>query len=76
LFLFLRLPQPGGPGSCNYFSQEQGIPIIPSGIEFFLLDFWIKANQNAVCLVPAYTISARTSQRTLFHCCCLRVTAH
>jgi hypothetical protein len=24
LFLFLRLPEPGGPGSCIYFPQEQG----------------------------------------------------
>jgi hypothetical protein len=24
LSLFLRLPQPGGPGSCIYFPQEQG----------------------------------------------------
>jgi hypothetical protein len=26
----LRLPQPGGPGSCIYFLQEQDSPIIPS----------------------------------------------
>jgi hypothetical protein len=32
LSLFLRLPQPGEPGSCIYFPQEQGSPIIPSGI--------------------------------------------
>jgi hypothetical protein len=29
LSLFLRLPQPGGPGSCIYFPQEQGNPVIP-----------------------------------------------
>jgi hypothetical protein len=29
---FLRLPQPGGPGSCIYFPQEQGGPVIsPTG---------------------------------------------
>jgi hypothetical protein len=28
LSLFLRLPQPGGPGSCIYFPQEQGSPVI------------------------------------------------
>jgi hypothetical protein len=25
----LRLPQPGGPGSCIYIPQEQGRPVIP-----------------------------------------------
>jgi hypothetical protein len=34
LSLFLRLPKPGGPGSCIYFPQEQGSPIIPSDILF------------------------------------------
>jgi hypothetical protein len=28
LSLFLRLPQPGGQGSCIYFPQEQGSPVI------------------------------------------------
>jgi hypothetical protein len=32
LSLFLRLLQPRGPGSCIYIPQEQGSPIIPSGI--------------------------------------------
>jgi hypothetical protein len=32
LSLFLRLPQPGGPGSCIYFPQEQGSPVLPPGI--------------------------------------------
>jgi hypothetical protein len=32
LSLFLRLPQPGGPGSCIYFPQEQGSTLIPPGI--------------------------------------------
>jgi hypothetical protein len=32
LSLFLRLPQPGGPGSCIYFPQEQGSPVILPGI--------------------------------------------
>jgi hypothetical protein len=32
LSLFLRLPHPGGPGSCIYFPQEQGSPVIPPGI--------------------------------------------
>jgi hypothetical protein len=36
LSLFVRLPQSGGPGSCIYFSQEQGSPIIPMEIRFFL----------------------------------------
>jgi hypothetical protein len=30
LSLFLRLRQPGGPGSCIYFCQEQGSPVVPS----------------------------------------------
>jgi hypothetical protein len=30
----LRLPQPGGPGSCIYFTQEQGSRVIPQGIRF------------------------------------------
>jgi hypothetical protein len=30
--LFLRLSQPGGPGSCIYFHQEQCSPVIPLGI--------------------------------------------
>jgi hypothetical protein len=34
LYLFLRLPQPREPGSCIYFPQEQGSPVIPSGIGF------------------------------------------
>jgi hypothetical protein len=34
LSLFLRLPQPGGSGSCIYIAQEQDSPIIPSGIGF------------------------------------------
>jgi hypothetical protein len=34
LSLFLRLPEPGGPGSCIYFTREQGSPVIPPGIEF------------------------------------------
>jgi hypothetical protein len=29
LSLFLRLPQPGGPGSCIYFTQEQSSTVIP-----------------------------------------------
>jgi hypothetical protein len=28
LSIFLRLPQPGGPGSCTYFYQEQGSPVM------------------------------------------------
>jgi hypothetical protein len=34
LSLFLRLPQPGGPGSCIYFFQEQGSPVMPPAIVF------------------------------------------
>jgi hypothetical protein len=34
LSLFLRLPQPGGPGPCIYIPQEQGGPVIPPGIWF------------------------------------------
>jgi hypothetical protein len=34
LSLFSKLPQPGGPGSCIYFYQEQGSPVISPGIGF------------------------------------------
>jgi hypothetical protein len=30
----VRLPQPGGPGSCIYIPQEQGCPVIPPGTGF------------------------------------------
>jgi hypothetical protein len=43
LSLFLRLPQPGGPGSCIYFPQEQGSPVIPP-------DTW-------VCLINLHIIA-------------------
>jgi hypothetical protein len=32
LSLFLRLPQPEEPGSCTYFPQEHGSPVITPGI--------------------------------------------
>jgi hypothetical protein len=35
LSVFLRLPHPGGPGSCIYFPQEQGCPVIPSLCFFY-----------------------------------------
>jgi hypothetical protein len=31
---FLRLPQPGGPGTRTYILQEQGGPVIPPGTGF------------------------------------------
>jgi hypothetical protein len=34
LLSHLRLPQPGGPGSCIYIPQEQGGPVIPPGNGF------------------------------------------
>jgi hypothetical protein len=34
LLSHLRLPQPGGPGSCIYIPQEQGGPVIPLGTAF------------------------------------------
>jgi hypothetical protein len=33
LSLWLRLPQPGGPGSCIYFTQELGNPVIPQALD-------------------------------------------
>jgi hypothetical protein len=39
LSLFLRLTQPGGPGSCIYFHQKQGSPIISSDICVLYLIF-------------------------------------
>jgi hypothetical protein len=37
LLSYLRLPQPGGPGSRTYILQVQGGPVIPPGTEFLLL---------------------------------------
>jgi hypothetical protein len=34
LLSHLRLPQPGGPGSCIYIPQEHGGPMIPLGTGF------------------------------------------
>jgi hypothetical protein len=34
LFSIFETPQPGGPGSCIYFSQEKGCPVMPSRIGF------------------------------------------
>jgi hypothetical protein len=42
LLSHLRLPQPGGPGPCIYFPQEQGGPVIPPGTGF-------DDNINAIC---------------------------
>jgi hypothetical protein len=33
-FYFWDSPQPGGPGSCIYFPQEQGSPVIPPRIGY------------------------------------------
>jgi hypothetical protein len=35
LSLFLRLPQPGRPGSCTYFYEEHGSPVIPPATGLF-----------------------------------------
>jgi hypothetical protein len=40
LSLFLRLLQPGAPGSCIYFSQEQDSPVILPGIESCRCQKW------------------------------------
>jgi hypothetical protein len=79
LSLFLRLPHPGGSGSCIYFPQEQGSPIIPSGIGFwekliayFLLirhrlsrkwRLWNALVKNAVEMVPGAMIFKPSSVR-------------
>jgi hypothetical protein len=39
LLSHLRLPQPGGLGSCIYIPQEQGDPVIPLGTVFPLCRF-------------------------------------
>jgi hypothetical protein len=62
LSLFLRLPQPGGPGSCIYSPQEQGSPVIPPGIWLVginkqmtvqLLDYrlhnWMNRDKRLLC---------------------------
>jgi hypothetical protein len=48
LSLFLRLPQPGGPGSCIYFPQEQGSPVIPPRIGLVYLIYVLLHNISIV----------------------------
>jgi hypothetical protein len=38
LSLYLRTSQPGGPGSCIYFPQEEGSLVILPGIGCYLED--------------------------------------
>jgi hypothetical protein len=45
-------PQPGGPGSCIYFPQEQGSQVIPLGIGFGSL---YHTHENKYLLTPGLT---------------------
>jgi hypothetical protein len=47
----LRLPEPGGPGSCSYIPQEQGGPVIPPGTGFCFCHLWLAGLQWR-CLHP------------------------
>jgi hypothetical protein len=73
LSLFLRLPPPGGPGSCICLPQEQGSPITPSGIGS---NFWISYYGFLAALFLGHRVhvltlpgTAYAIQDTLFpHC--------
>jgi hypothetical protein len=54
LLSHMRLPQPGGPGSRIYISQEQGDPIIPPGTvtDAFASIFPSLISTSAIQVVP------------------------
>jgi hypothetical protein len=54
----LRFPQSGGPGSCIYFPQKQGIPVTPPGIGF-ILSLQLRSSKFEVTLWPTVTQSVR-----------------
>jgi hypothetical protein len=51
LSLFLRLSQPGGPGSCIYFLHEQCGPVIPPGHWVCLINLHINESSDSMQLV-------------------------
>jgi hypothetical protein len=65
LLSHLRLPQPGGPGSCIYIPQEQGGPVIPPGTGFLLLRLlrlaglrWRYSNPPTYCGLRFFVVSS------------------
>jgi hypothetical protein len=60
LSLFFRLSQPGGPGPCIYFPQEQGSPVIPPAIGSDLTKVKVKFK---VVLRPTISRSVRRGVR-------------
>jgi hypothetical protein len=76
IFITVRqFPQPGGPGPCIYIPQEQGGPVIPSGVSSYNSQGYgggirtrLHAGRLSTDFVP--NISSRTTKKTqLFHCC-------
>jgi hypothetical protein len=64
--LFLRLPQPGEPGSCIYFPQEQRSPTISSGIMGLFYIQRVTALHNS--LLQIYTsVCESVTQQWLFY---------
>jgi hypothetical protein len=60
LSLFLRLPQPGGPGSCIYFSQEQGSQFVGNyqGLAVYELSYSACRSATDTLQTPRRTRSA------------------
>jgi hypothetical protein len=73
----LRVPQPGVPGPCIYIPQEQGDPVIPQALGFFVTSCNSQGYGGGIqiCLHtgatysspagPCSVVSARTTQKTL-----------
>jgi hypothetical protein len=56
----LRLPQSGWPGYSIYFSQEQGIPVIPPGTGLIFQIFkTLKAVAVAIRVVTSYSLVSK-----------------
>jgi hypothetical protein len=49
---FLRLPQPVEPGSCIYFPQEEGSPVIPPGVKLSQIKVKVKVTLRPTASRP------------------------
>jgi hypothetical protein len=75
LSLILCLPQPGRPGSCIYFPQEKGSPVIPPGIGLLCPKFEVTLRltiSQSVVLVSSTLVGLATRYYFLSECCCLK----